>query len=1315
MRTTEVNGFTLCLIESMDEFYAEAKDRLVKGVFVGLDTETSGLDFNKDKVAGVCVSFGRSLTTQEYRGYYLPLNHISYPNNLPKDEVCKFVSMLLYEYGTVFWNRPFDLFQFENLGIKIPFIGGMNDAQCMEFLVNGDHYPALKPTCRKYFPNWTMMEYSDNESMNFCETDPRKSFRYAAFDPVATVKVAVEIWNRFSYIRKIYPLDNMSSEAVRRFSKSPIYFNKEYVHQLLVEKTEQLKEITNKIYEIAGYQFNIKSNREKADALSRFVTLTEKTKAGSYMVNEEILSKIEHPLAKLFLEHVEVAKFISTYLKKMDEFPNPFRCNYSCVNVPTGRLSSGGSKGNSYFAPFNIQNVPKIEEKKYVHLDPKYGQIVTDEEEGSIGKIKCKAGLRGAFVPPEGYLWCAFDYSAEEMCSAEGTMVSTPDGLKPIEELSVGDYVKTPYGDYPVTATSITKLKNICTLELNSGERYFCSPEQRVKVIREGNQDWVEFKDLKENDWVITETETWEDYNEGKGNIRFMHTSEQKVPMHDITVDSVNCFYADGILVHNCLMANFSGEPNLIIPLQQGLDIHNYIAKNMFGFEDPSHRTQVKILNFACMSRDSYVLTQRGYVRPEYLDECNDMLFTREGKLQPFSKKKFINDTVAVTYSNGVTEQYKFDHQVLVKDSVTGGMTWRAVCELKAGDTVVTCRNAMNFEGYEFAERGKYDTEAFMRLCGCYVRSNHSAFDGETFITLTDEDYRVVKPHLDEWFKSYKIAYGMMGVLLSFPSEEMGHFYRKFGIPEDLMVDESVFQMPHSCLNAFLEGLIVDNSVVGNYTKRMVSALARILNYCGYTTTYCKERYEIRCEKTDSTTTYVTSVEHTGNEFCYAIECIGEPEYISAVVSHNCNYGANEFTIANKLGSTVEEAKKLLDKYNATLSKLTAWKKSMQNMAKRNGIVYTFFGRPRVLKQYYNSADMSKRAFGDRSAINSPVQGCVPLCSYLELDDRVTTLGNNLGKRLVFKDRYAVPTHRGSNEPLLVRFGRKDFMICDINHKFISGSLDAPVVKTLRDGESFKCLFSKLHGRYWGGWTNFWKIIKFTLTHSASECVSLLRIRMRRDDEIMKGDISLCGCFLKLALTRRRFTLEFKDMCRIKSLGTIYGYNVCCNKKATKFHVEFRRKKYAWLRMIKSVLPSVYDEKAMETVPQQVEVGSCTVVSHDSFQMYPSFGVWNKNTGGDIIRRDFVKLYKYIDTHPEFRENVIPVLSVHDELDFYIKPDYLYRASQIIQDIMLVNEPEFAVPVTTSCAVGLTWGLCADVERINPDNTIVYIDLDKKE
>ena len=94
-------------------------------------------------------------------------------------------------------------------------------------------------------------------------------------------------------------------------------------------------------------------------------------------------------------------------------------------------------------------------------------------------------------------------------------------------------------------------------------------------------------------------------------------------------------FYAEGFLVHNCvgkakyksglrrafivpdetycwvtadysaeelrLAGIFSGESNLINPIKEGLDLHTFVAKRMFGFEDPAHRGPVKILNFSIL------------------------------------------------------------------------------------------------------------------------------------------------------------------------------------------------------------------------------------------------------------------------------------------------------------------------------------------------------------------------------------------------------------------------------------------------------------------------------------------------------------------------------------------------------------------------------------------------------------------------------------------------------------------------------------------------------------------------------------------
>lgn len=89
-----------------------------------------------------------------------------------------------------------------------------------------------------------------------------------------------------------------------------------------------------------------------------------------------------------------------------------------------------------------------------------------------------------------------------------------------------------------------------------------------------------------------------------QSNIESIEFLDEEEEMMDMEVEDVHCFYANGILVHNCseemvLMANFSNEPNLIEPLLRGEDIHKYVGTQMFGHYDPAHRTIAKIINFA--------------------------------------------------------------------------------------------------------------------------------------------------------------------------------------------------------------------------------------------------------------------------------------------------------------------------------------------------------------------------------------------------------------------------------------------------------------------------------------------------------------------------------------------------------------------------------------------------------------------------------------------------------------------------------------------------------------------------------------------
>lgn len=436
-------------------------------VAIGIDTETEGLDYNNHSVVGVCISCGANYATIGYEGYYIPVRHYGYAYNLPIDKVIEVVQDAIDNYKTIFWNRNFDISMMEKDGLVFPFSNHSMDAQILGYLVTNEPYPALKEYAKTYL-KFDVMEFSSNgaKDHNFGTTDPLVSYKYGAQDPLITALLARKLWTDFPYIHKIFPIDNKSAEAMRQFAmKATVPLDFDVIQRELDEITAEQNSVKQQIFAMCGYEFRLTAPQDKADALSRFVTLTQKTKAGKYCVSDEILRKIDHPLAKLFQRYNKLEKYRGTYLAKMLEYPKEgVKINYSTVSVATGRMSSGGQKGNSYFADFNIQNVPKVEVLRYVHTDKDLGYVINDNPEGAICIMKVKGGLRDAFIcPSDEYVWISADYSAEEM---------------------------------------------------------------RV-------------------------------------------------------------------------MANLSDEPNMIEPLLKGYDIHNYIAQKMFGFADKHHRGRVKVLNFA--------------------------------------------------------------------------------------------------------------------------------------------------------------------------------------------------------------------------------------------------------------------------------------------------------------------------------------------------------------------------------------------------------------------------------------------------------------------------------------------------------------------------------------------------------------------------------------------------------------------------------------------------------------------------------------------------------------------------------------------
>lgn len=149
--------------------------------------------------------------------------------------------------------------------------------------------------------------------------------------------------------------------------------------------TDELKELTEEIYQLTGETFNINSNQQLGEILFEKLALPhgKKTKTG-YSVAAEILEELDHPVVTLLLRYRQIKKLQSTYVDGMRGLINKqtgkVHTIFKQCLTTTGRLSSTEP---------NLQNIP----------------IRTEE-----GRE-----IRRMFVPSKGNKLISADYSQIEL------------------------------------------------------------------------------------------------------------------------------------------------------------------------------------------------------------------------------------------------------------------------------------------------------------------------------------------------------------------------------------------------------------------------------------------------------------------------------------------------------------------------------------------------------------------------------------------------------------------------------------------------------------------------------------------------------------------------------------------------------------------------------------------------------------------------------------------------------------------------------------------------------------------------------------
>ncbi len=85
-------------------------------------------------------------------------------------------------------------------------------------------------------------------------------------------------------------------------------------------------------------------------------------------------------------------------------------------------------------------------------------------------------------------------------------------------------------------------------------------------------------------------------------------------------------------------------------------------------------------------------------------------------------------------------------------------------------------------------------------------------------------------------------------------------------------------------------------------------------------------------------------------------------------------YGIGEYSLSQDLDISVKQAKEYIDSYLSSYPGVQAYLKNIVEIAAKNGYVDTLYGRKRYIPEI-NSKNGVMRKFGERVAMNSPIQG----------------------------------------------------------------------------------------------------------------------------------------------------------------------------------------------------------------------------------------------------------------------------------------------------------------------------------------------------
>ncbi len=128
-------------------------------------------------------------------------------------------------------------------------------------------------------------------------------------------------------------------------------------------------------------------------------------------------------------------------------------------------------------------------------------------------------------------------------CFVKDTLVSTPQGLLPIQDIHIGDQVYTQTGTQNVTQIFRMPKRKLIDVELENGLRHTVTPSQRFKVLTpDRHYVWKDAKDLQKSDYLVLRSV----YPDITKNVALPTFKGKKMELNDSLAYMLGALISDG-------------------------------------------------------------------------------------------------------------------------------------------------------------------------------------------------------------------------------------------------------------------------------------------------------------------------------------------------------------------------------------------------------------------------------------------------------------------------------------------------------------------------------------------------------------------------------------------------------------------------------------------------------------------------------------------------------------------------------------------------------------------------------------------------